>query len=214
MVCSFLNSPISPSASSAFPCFRYNPASAKCACAERSLSFSSSITLVHAFSADALSSSAFVAASGSPTLAPYLDPKPGYVQQYNLDIQRELPGDIFIDVAFAGSHGVHLPQYSTHLNQIGDTFVAQAAAQAAAGQLPDIATLVSNPMAGTSQNATIGGPQIVAGQLDRAYPQYTDLNLAGYGCCGSTYNSLQVSATRRFQGGGTLLVAYTNAKLL
>jgi len=158
--------------------------------------------------------SAFVAASGSPTLAPYLDPKPGYVQQYNLDIQRQLPGDIFLDVAYAASHGVHLPQYSTHLNQIGDSFVAQAAAQAAANQVPTISTQIANPMAGTSGNATIGGPQIVAGQLDRPYPQYTDLNVAGFGCCGSTYNSLQVSATRRFAGGGTLLVAYTNAKLL
>src|SRR5215469_1559529 len=52
--------------------------------------------------------SAFVAANGSPTLAPYLLPKPGYVQQYNLDIQRELPGGFFADVAYAGSHGVHL----------------------------------------------------------------------------------------------------------
>ena len=158
--------------------------------------------------------SAFVAASGSPTLAPYLDPKPGYVQQYNLDIQRQLPGDIFLDVAYAASHGVHLPQYSTHLNQIGDSFIVQAAAQAAAGQVPTISTQIPNPMVGTSGNATIGGPKIVAGQLDRQYPQYTDLNLAGFGCCGSTYNSLQVSATRRFAGGGTLLVAYTNAKLL
>jgi hypothetical protein len=40
------------------------------------------------------------------------------------------------------------------------------------------------------------------------------LSLAGFGCCGSTYNSLQATVTRRFQGGGTLLVAYTNSKLL
>ncbi len=158
--------------------------------------------------------SAFVAAAGSPTLSPYLNPKPGYVQQFNLDIQRQLPAGFFLDVAYAGSHGVHLPQYSTHLNQIGDSYIAAAAAQAAAGQPVTIGTLVSNPMAGTSGNATIGAPTIVAGQLNRPYPQYTDVNLAGYGCCGSTYNSLQVTATRRFQGGGTLLVAYTNAKLL
>jgi hypothetical protein len=158
--------------------------------------------------------SSFVAASGSPTLAPYQSPLPGYVQQYNFDIQRELPGQVFLDVAYAGSHGVHLPQYSTHLNQIPNSFITQAAAQAAAGQTPTIATLIPNPMAGTSQNATIGAPQIVAGQLDRPFPQYTDINLAGYGCCGSVYNSLQITATRRFQGGGTLLVAYTNAKLL
>jgi hypothetical protein len=158
--------------------------------------------------------SAFVAASGSPTLAPYLNLKPAYVEQYNLDIQREFPAGIFVDVAYAGSHGVHLPQYSTHLNQIPDGSVAQAAAQAAAGQPVSIAQTIKNPMAGTSANATIGAPTIVAGQLSRPFPQYTDVNLAGFGCCGSTYNSLQVSATRRFQGGGTLLVAYTNAKLL
>jgi hypothetical protein len=160
--------------------------------------------------------SAFVAANGSPTLAPYLTPKYGYVQQYNLDIQRQLPGGFFADVAYAGSRGVHLQQYSTNVDQIPDSFVAQAAAQYAAnpGATPTIATLISNPMMGTSANATIGGPTIAAGQFDRPYPEYTGLNLGGYGCCFSDYNALQATVTRRFQGGGTLLVAYTNAKLL
>src|SRR5438477_4879727 len=158
--------------------------------------------------------SAFAAAAGSIRLAPYLDPKNGYVQQWNFDIQRELPAGFFADVAYAGSHGVHLPQFETHVNQIPDSFVAQAAAQAAAGQPVAIQQTIANPMAGTSANATIGGATIVAGQLDRPYPQYTDLNLAGFGCCSSTYHSLQATVTRRFQGGGTLLVAYTNAKLL
>jgi hypothetical protein len=157
--------------------------------------------------------SAFVAGSGSPTLAPYLNPKEGYVQQWNIDIQRELPLGFFADVAYAGSHGVHLQQYSTHINQIGQSFINQAAAQDAAHQPVSIAQNVPNPLVGSS-NATIGAPTIVAGQLDRPYPQYTDVNLAGFGCCGSSYNSLQVSVTRRFQGGGTLLAAYTNAKLL
>ena len=39
-------------------------------------------------------------------------PKPGYVQQYNLDIQRQLGAGFFADIAYAGSHGVHLPQYN------------------------------------------------------------------------------------------------------
>jgi hypothetical protein len=164
--------------------------------------------------------SSFVAANGTPTLAPYFgasgngDPKYGYVEQYNLNIQRQLPAGFFVDVAYAGSHGVKLQQYSTHVNQIGDSFIAQAAQQAAAGTPVAIAQIIPNPMVGTSPNPTIGGATIHAGQLDRAYPQYLDVNLAGYGCCGSTYNSLQATVTRRFQGGGTLLVAYTNAKLL
>jgi Carboxypeptidase regulatory-like domain len=157
--------------------------------------------------------SQFVAQNGSPTLAPYLDPKYGYVEQYNFDIQRQLPAGFFADVAFAGSHGVHLPQYSTNVNQIPDSFVAQAAAQEAAGNPVAISQQVPNPLAG-SPNTSLNGPTITQGQLDRPYPQYNGLSLAGFGCCSSTYNSLQATVTRRFQGGGTLLVAYTNAKLL
>ncbi len=172
--------------------------------------------------------SSYVAANGSPTLAPNKDPKYGYVEQYNFDIQRQLPGGFFADVAFAGSHGVHLQQYSTHINQIGDSLVATAASQFNAA-LPGCANAldpvkcangfvtidqpVTNPLAG-SPNANLNGPTILQGQLNRRYPQYNDVNLAGFGCCSSTYNSLQASVTRRFAGGGTLLVAYTNAKLL
>src|SRR5882762_7709498 len=148
--------------------------------------------------------SAFVAANGSPTLAPHADPKYGYVEQYNFDIQRQLPAGFFADVAYAGSHGVHLQQYSTHINQIPDSFLSQQAGLIA--QVP-------NPLTG-SPKPNLNGPTIEAGQLDRRYPQYNDVNLAGFGCCSSTYNSLQATVTRRFAGGGTMLVAYTNAKLL
>jgi len=184
--------------------------------------------------------SSFVAANGLLQVAPYYgasghgNPLYGYVEQYNFDLQRQLPAGFFVDIAYAGSHGVHLEQYATHTNQIPDSFLATAQSQfdtafasSACSSLPTVPQQiacangsvaihqqVANPMAGTSPNATIGGATITAGQLDRLYPEYLDVNLAGYGCCSSTYNSLQVSATRRFQGGGTLLVAYTNAKLL
>ena len=159
----------------------------------------------------------FVAANGNPTLAPYTDPKYGYVQQFNLDIQRQLGAGFFVDVAYAGAHGVHLQQYSTNIDQIPDSYIAQAEAQSLAGQPVTIDQSIPNPM--ISPNPSIGNgptqsPTILKGQLDRPYPQYTGLSLGGFGCCGSTYNSLQATVTRRFQGGGTLLVAYTNSKLL
>ena len=179
--------------------------------------------------------SSFVASQNGPTLAPYFgtngtsNPKYGYVEQWNFDIQRQLPAGFFADVAYAGSHGVHLQQYNTNVNQIGDAFVAQAASQynaaapgcasaadpvACANAAVTINQPVANPLVG-SPNATLALPTLAnQGQLDRPYPQYLGMSLAGYGCCGSSYNSLQVSVTRRFQGGGTLLVAYTNAKLM
>src|SRR5438309_268156 len=59
----------------------------------------------------------------------YTVQKYGYVQQWNFGIQRELPAGFFVDVAYAGSHGVHLPSFNPNINQIPDKFVAQAASQ-------------------------------------------------------------------------------------
>ena len=169
--------------------------------------------------------SLFIATNGAPTLAPYTNPKEGYVQQWNLDIQRQLPAGFFADVAYAGSHGVHLSNDNPNvvINQIPDSYITQAGAQAAAGQPVAIDQpfllngVPGNPL--SSPNPSIGNlptqsPTILAGQFDRPFPQYTNVSLAQFGCCGSSYNSLQATVTRRFQGGGTLLVAYTNAKLL
>jgi len=148
----------------------------------------------------------------------YTVQKYGYSEQYNLDIQRELPGGFFADIAYAGSHGVHLEQFNTNVNQIPDSFISQAAQQFAAGQPVAIAQGVT-ASGGTypfSQNlpGALGPANLIQGQLDRPYPQYSGVNLNGYGCCGSSYNALQATVTRRFKGGGTMLVAYTNAKLI
>jgi hypothetical protein len=144
--------------------------------------------------------------------------QPGYVEQWNLDIQRELPWGIFADVAYAGAHGVHLQQFNTNIDQIPDSFIAQAATQFAANQTVTIAqkaVTATNPYPfSITLPGSLGPANLLQGQLDRPYPQYTGLNIQGYPCCSSRYNSLQVSATKRFHGGGTILVAYTNAKLL
>lgn len=155
--------------------------------------------------------SSFALFNGNPSLSPYYGinghdgPKYGYVEQWNLDIQRQLPAGFFADVAYAGSHGVHLEQYNTNVDQLSDTLWSQGAA---------LTTPVANPMMGTNPNPSLNGTTVEAGQLLRPYPQYNGLSLSGYGCCESSYNSLQATVTRRFAGGGTLLVAYTNAKLL
>jgi hypothetical protein len=155
--------------------------------------------------------SSFALFTASPNLAPFYgtsghgNPQWGYVQQWNFDIQRQLPAGFFADVAYAGSHGVHLQQYQTEVNQLPDTMWSQGAA---------LGAQVTNPMAGTNPNPSLNGAKVAAGQLERPYPEYNQVQLAGFGCCGSSYNSLQATVTRRFQGGGTLLVAYTNAKLM
>jgi hypothetical protein len=155
----------------------------------------------------------------------YTVQKYGYNEQWNLDLQRELGAGFFIDVAYAGAHGVHLPQFNTNINQIPDSFIKQAQQQFAAGQPVAIAQPVvklTNPYpftcplcaGGVLPGSGLGPTGLIQGQLDRPYPQYQGLNLNGQGCCDSSYNALQATVTKRFGSGGTMLVSYTNAKLL
>jgi hypothetical protein len=157
-------------------------------------------------------------AGGNPFEAPYRAYSPGYVQQFNVDIQRELPGGIFVDAAYAGSRGVHLSSSNNvSINNIPDSFYQQAEQQSLAGLPVTITSKIPNPFQGITTVSALNptsNPTIFAGQLDRPYPEYSGMSLVGDGCCGSNYNSFQLTATKRFKDGGTFLAAYTNAKLL
>ncbi len=153
----------------------------------------------------------------------YTVQKYGYNEQWNFDIQRELPGGFFADIAYAGAHGVHLPQSNPNINQIPDSFITQAHSQFATGGAA--AVTITQPVTTypfacplcasvNSLPSALGVGNLIQGQLDRPFPQYAAVNLNGQGCCGSTYNALQATVTKRFPGGGTMLASYTNAKLL
>jgi len=139
-----------------------------------------------------------------------------YVQQWNLSIERQFPGEVLLSAAYVGSEGTHLDQYSQQVDQISDSLLAQAAAQFAAGGRSAVTLLqsVPNPFFVNGQALALAAPTTTAGQLLRPYPQYTSVQLAGQGAFASIYHSLQVTARRRFAGAGSLLVAYTNSKLI
>jgi len=159
--------------------------------------------------------SAFFVNASAPNTADYTGYKPGYVEQWNLDIQRELPAGFFADIAYAGAHGIHLQQYTTNVNQISDNLLAQAAQQAAAGQTVAIAqTFAGAYPFNFNVPGALGRGKLTVAQLDRPYPQFGGLNLYGDPCCSSRYDSLQLTVVKRFSQGGTFLVAYTNSKLL
>ena len=159
--------------------------------------------------------STFFVNASSPNTADYTGYKAGYVEQWNLGIQRELPAGFFVEVAYAGAHGVHLQQYTTNVNQISDALLAQAAQQAATGQTVTIAqTFTGTYPFNFNLPGALGPGGLKVAQLNRPYPQFAGLNLYDDPCCSSRYDSLQITAKKRFKQGGTLLAAYTNAKLL
>jgi hypothetical protein len=143
----------------------------------------------------------------------------GYVQQWNLDVERDLPAGFFVSAAYVGSKGTHLAQYSQQINQISDKLLAQAAAQVNPS-LPNprqnvaLVQATPNPFFVNGQALALSGPTTTVGQLLRPYPQYAGVQLAGQGSYDSVYHSFQLTVQKRFAGAGSLSVAYTNAKLI
>jgi hypothetical protein len=178
----------------------------------------------------------------NPTEADLANHPAGYMQQWNLNIQRNLPWGFFVSAAYVGSKGTHLESYSQQIDQIGDNFLSQAEPQCAAQSAfiaasnaangtnfptrcsgsppvagaPAVTLLqsVPNPFFGNGTAYALGTATTTQGQLNRPYPQYTGLSLAGQGTYNSTYHSFQLTVERRFGSAGSLLVAYTNSKLI
>jgi hypothetical protein len=140
----------------------------------------------------------------------------GYVQQWNLSVEHQLPADFSFSLAYVGSRGTHLEQYSQQTNQISDELLDLAASQFAAGGRSAVTLLqsVPNPFFIGGEALALAASTTTAGQLLRPYPQYTSVELAGQGSFNSIYHSIQITGQRRFAGAGSLLIAYTNSKLI
>ena len=107
-----------------------------------------------------------------------------YVQQWNLDIQRQFHGDFLVDIAYAGSKGTFLPMHSQDLDQLQPQYLPQSKADVdkltGVDSLTGVQTLVPNPFAGSCTGCT--GPVMSGGmgtnatvkpdQLLVPYPQF------------------------------------------
>lgn len=136
--------------------------------------------------------------------------KAAYMQQYSLDVQRELPGNIALTVGYVGSRGTNLQigginNGGMNINQLAPQFMSRT----------DLQTRVANPFFGTAAGVGILSSSTVAqGQLLRPFPQFGDVIMLGTSGGNSFYNALTVKAQKRFSKGFSLLSAYTFSKLL
>lgn len=143
--------------------------------------------------------------------------KYGYMQQWNLSLQRQLPGGYVAEVAYAASKGTALPpnQGGLQSNQLSDNYFAQAAQQAASGQPVSITQSVSNPFQGVSSPGTsLAQPTVLAGQLLRPFPDFSNISIVGKPGFNSSYNALEATLQKHFHRGGMLIAAYTWSKLM
>ncbi|HEX4283862.1 MAG TPA: carboxypeptidase regulatory-like domain-containing protein, partial [Terracidiphilus sp.] len=130
----------------------------------------------------------------------------GYSQQWNLALQRELTRNLSFEVAYVGSHIVHVGIPDSNLNQL-------TAAQLAEGA--PLLAKVPNPYYGQLPiSSSVGGKTTTAAQLLKPYPRF--LNIATYrNNSGETnYNAGDVKIEQRLDHGLSFLFAYTHSRLI
>jgi len=128
-------------------------------------------------------------------------PQP-YVQSWNVDIQRTLPGNSVVEAAYSGSRGVHLmgilewDQLAPQYLQLGSQLNSQ----------------VANPYYGAITQGQLATPTITLGQALRPYPQFLSVSSRNANYGESSYNALLVRAERRLAKGFSVVAAYTFSK--
>lgn len=134
-----------------------------------------------------------------------------YSQQWNLNVQRQLPFDMFVTAAWVGNRVIHLPSQLNVPNQLDPKYFAlgsdlqlsfaDGSAQAKGYALP-YPNFVTD----------FGGSATVAQSLT-PFPQYSYIynNFEGSGT--TYYQGLQVQAEKRFTNGLSFLAGYTLSRL-
>jgi hypothetical protein len=167
---------------------------------------------------------ALIDVQGNGNEAPLANNPAPYVQQWNFDIQRQLPGNLLVDVAYAGSKGTHLPMHDQNLNQMPDQFLPTGTVgnPAALAQIATLTAIVPNPFAGNCtgctgpvQSGNMGTQNTVKqGQLLLPFPQFDGVAMAEPDNRDSIYHSMQLKVEKRFAAGAQVLASYTVSKLI
>jgi len=148
---------------------------------------------------------------GGPT---YLAPdfgKPGMIQNWSIEAERQLSTDLILSIGYVGTRGTRLRSSLAQINSLDPKFFPLG------NQLNLLVTNPASPVASpyTQFTSNFGGAATV-GQALRPFPQYggidTDCCLENVGQ--STYHALLTKVERRFHNGLNLLASYTFSKTL
>jgi Carboxypeptidase regulatory-like domain len=150
------------------------------------------------------SSAGLLSQLGQDVVSVYHKDRSAYAQEWNFDIQRQLPGNFLVDLAYAGNKGTALP-VDIQADQLPDKYLSLGSA---------LLQQVPNPLYGIVTTGPLTGKTVAAEQFLRPYPQFNSVNIRAVREGNSIYHALQVKAERRFSKGLTILAAYTFSKTI
>lgn len=160
-----------------------------------------------------------------PSPGVYPNTKYPYVQQWNLNIQKQFGQSAALQIGYVGSKGTQLPTLLSFENQLPDQYDNIGVSNPVCNPFsPSPATcglfdFVQNPMFGGPFPSTaaplITGPFIPYGVLLKPEPQFFPwVTVQNQSFGSSIYHSLQASFRKEFGSGGVISAAYTWSKLI
>lgn len=132
-----------------------------------------------------------------------------YYTRWELGVQRDLGGGWVAAFTYLGSRGSNLPVVR-QFNNIPIEFLSTSRTRDAANEAV-LSSSVANPFAGLVPGTTFNGATIARNQLLRPYPHFGTFALEVYEGSDS-YRSATVQLQKRFRGGNSLTMQYTNSE--
>ncbi|MCP5117081.1 MAG: hypothetical protein GY953_40165, partial [bacterium] len=142
---------------------------------------------------------------GANPAAVWADTKIPMMHEWNFNIQYQLPGNVSVEAAYAGSRSLRIDNGGTNMNQLTTEQLKLGSA---------LLDKVDNPFFGLIDVGTLSKPTVPRKFLLQQFPQYTAVSRQRTCCGSSTYHAFRLKVQKRFSNGMSLLMSYTNAKLL
>lgn len=132
----------------------------------------------------------------------------GYVEQWNLAVQRSLTNNLSFEVAYVGSHVVHVGIPDRNINQL-------TADQIAAGASGGLTNTVTNPYFGIIPvSSPLGRRTISAAQLLKPFPRFQNVAVYRNNTGTTNYNAIEAKVEQRLSHNVYALFSYTHSKLI
>jgi hypothetical protein len=129
------------------------------------------------------------------------------VQQYSIDVQRQLPGDIALEIGYVGSHTTHLTlgTGAIDINALNPSYFSSLGVTA-------LGQSVANPYYGHITTGTLSNSNVSEFYLLRPFSAFGNVNLNFSDQNHARYDSFIIKAQKRLGYGLTFLSTLTYSK--
>ena len=143
----------------------------------------------------------------------FFNPKPNtpYAQRWQLSVQRLLPSNVVVEVAYVGNRGTHL-ETDRDLNAVPNQYLSTSGTRDQ-NTINRLSGIYANPFYPLLPGTALGSESLTRYQLLKPYPQFGSImgtTNDGF----SWYHSLQMRVERRFADGFTIQASYTFSKFM